>query len=293
MRIGDLLAQGGRSFSFEFFPPKDEAGEEVLWRSISELEPLRPTFVSVTYGAGGTTRDRTVAITGRIARETSMLPMAHLTCVGHTTDELTRILALAPGVRRAQRARPARRPARRTRHAVGGDRGRDRLRLGAGRLRPLGQRPVRRGGRLPGGPPRRRHARRGRGRAQGQARRGCGVRDHRDGAARLRLLRPGRARPGRGRRLPDHPGHHADPELRLDGQDGRAVRAGDPGRGDGTARAAQGRPGRRTRRGDRDRHRALRHPARRRRPGPALLHAEPVEGDARDLRGARRCTPEA
>ena len=92
MRIGDLLAQGGRSFSFEFFPPKDEAGEEVLWRSISELEPLDPTFVSVTYGAGGTTRDRTVAITGRIARETSMLPMAHLTCVGHTTEELTRVL---------------------------------------------------------------------------------------------------------------------------------------------------------------------------------------------------------
>ena len=91
-RIGELLREGGRSFSFEFFPPKDEAGEEVLWRSISELEPLRPTFVSVTYGAGGTTRDRTVAITGRIARETSMLPMAHLTCVGHTTDELARIL---------------------------------------------------------------------------------------------------------------------------------------------------------------------------------------------------------
>ncbi len=91
-RIGDLLRQSGRSFSFEFFPPKDEAGEEVLWRSISELEPLRPTFVSVTYGAGGTTRDRTLAITARIAQETSMLPMAHLTCVGHTTEELTRIL---------------------------------------------------------------------------------------------------------------------------------------------------------------------------------------------------------
>ena len=92
VRIVDLLAEGGRSFSFEFFPPKDEAGEEVLWRSISELEPLDPTFVSVTYGAGGTTRDRTIAITGRIAQETSLLPMAHLTCVGHTTDELERIL---------------------------------------------------------------------------------------------------------------------------------------------------------------------------------------------------------
>src|SRR6476469_464840 len=92
VRIGDLLARGGRSFSFEFFPPKDEAGEEVLWRSISELEPLRPTFVSVVYGAGENTRERTVAITGRIARETSMVPMAHLTCVGHTTTEIETIL---------------------------------------------------------------------------------------------------------------------------------------------------------------------------------------------------------
>jgi len=90
--IAALLAQGERSFSFEFFPPKDAAGEEVLWRSISELEELRPTFVSVTYGAGGSTRDRTIEITGRIARETSMTPMAHLTCVGHTVPELAEIL---------------------------------------------------------------------------------------------------------------------------------------------------------------------------------------------------------
>lgn len=90
--IAALLAQGERSFSFEFFPPKDQAGEEVLWRSISELEALRPTFVSVTYGAGGSTRDRTIEITGRIARETTMTPMAHLTCVGHTVAELDEIL---------------------------------------------------------------------------------------------------------------------------------------------------------------------------------------------------------
>ena len=89
--IGQLLRNGERSFSFEFFPPKDADGEEVLWRSIRELEALRPTFVSVTYGAGGTTRERTVAITRRIAEETSMLPMAHLTCVGHTADELSAI----------------------------------------------------------------------------------------------------------------------------------------------------------------------------------------------------------
>jgi methylenetetrahydrofolate reductase (NADPH) len=90
--IGQLLRTGGHSFSFEFFPPKDADGEDVLWRSISELEPLNPTFVSVTYGAGGSTRERTVAITRRIAHETSMLPMAHLTCVGHTRDELTSIV---------------------------------------------------------------------------------------------------------------------------------------------------------------------------------------------------------
>jgi methylenetetrahydrofolate reductase (NADPH) len=99
--VGELLRAGGRSFSFEFFPPKDDEGERVLWQSINELEPLRPTFVSVTYGAGGATRDRTVSITGRIARETSMLPMAHLTCVGHTTDEIRAILdqLTAAGVR--------------------------------------------------------------------------------------------------------------------------------------------------------------------------------------------------
>src|SRR5512146_3072653 len=90
--IGRILRDGERSFSFEFFPPKDAEGEEVLWRSISELEALHPTFVSVTYGAGGSTRERTIEITGRIARETSMTPMAHLTCVGHTRAELEEIL---------------------------------------------------------------------------------------------------------------------------------------------------------------------------------------------------------
>jgi methylenetetrahydrofolate reductase (NADPH) len=90
--LGDILRQGDHSFSFEFFPPKDEAGEEQLWNAIRALEPYHPTFVSVTYGAGGSTRDKTVAITGRIARETSMVPMAHLTCVGHTREELEAIL---------------------------------------------------------------------------------------------------------------------------------------------------------------------------------------------------------
>ncbi|HWJ66236.1 MAG TPA: methylenetetrahydrofolate reductase [NAD(P)H] [Nocardioides sp.] len=90
--LGELIREGGRSFSFEFFPPKDEAGEAQLWDAIRALEPYQPTFVSVTYGAGGSTRDKTVAITGRIARETALVPMAHLTCVGHTREELEAIL---------------------------------------------------------------------------------------------------------------------------------------------------------------------------------------------------------
>lgn len=88
----ELIESGERSFSFEFFPPKDEAGEEQLWRAITELEPYGPTFVSVTYGAGGSSRDTTVRITGRIASETSLTPVGHLTCVGHTREELEMIL---------------------------------------------------------------------------------------------------------------------------------------------------------------------------------------------------------
>lgn len=91
--LRDLIESGEHSFSFEFFPPQDEAGEQRLWKAITDLEPFRPTFVSVTYGAGGATRDRTVAITERIARETSLVPVAHLTCVGHTAAEIDTILA--------------------------------------------------------------------------------------------------------------------------------------------------------------------------------------------------------
>src|SRR4051794_1176062 len=90
--IRELLAQGERSFSFEFFPPRDEAGEQQLWEAIEALEPYRPTFVSVTYGAGGGTRDKTIAITSRIAKDTALTPVAHLTCVGHTRVELESIL---------------------------------------------------------------------------------------------------------------------------------------------------------------------------------------------------------
>jgi methylenetetrahydrofolate reductase (NADPH) len=90
--VRDLLATARRSFSFEFFPPKDDEGERQLWQTIRQLEPLQPSFVSVTYGAGGSTRDRTIRVTERIASETTLTPVGHLTCVGHARDELRGII---------------------------------------------------------------------------------------------------------------------------------------------------------------------------------------------------------
>jgi methylenetetrahydrofolate reductase (NADH) len=84
-------ARGDIQVSFEFFPPKTEAMAETLWSSIQTLAPLQPRFVSVTYGAGGSTRERTHATVERILKETSLTPAAHLTCVGATRDEIDAI----------------------------------------------------------------------------------------------------------------------------------------------------------------------------------------------------------
>ena len=91
-RIADLLA-AGRTFSFEFSPPKSAAASMSLGRTIAELEPLGPSFVSVTYGAGGSTREHTRDTVLWVQRETNVPPMAHLTCVGHTRAEIEDIIA--------------------------------------------------------------------------------------------------------------------------------------------------------------------------------------------------------
>jgi methylenetetrahydrofolate reductase (NADPH) len=90
-RISDLLA-AGPTYSVEFFPPKHEAGWLSLGRTISELEHLAPDFLSVTYGAGGSTRTRTADLVSWVKRQTAIPPMAHLTCAGHTRDDIRAIL---------------------------------------------------------------------------------------------------------------------------------------------------------------------------------------------------------
>ncbi len=93
MRIDQLLAQNGRPvFSFEFFPPKTDEGELNLERALQELKPLEPDYVSVTYGAGGSTREKTIDLVSRIKVDFGLEAMAHLTCVNATTDELRRTL---------------------------------------------------------------------------------------------------------------------------------------------------------------------------------------------------------
>jgi methylenetetrahydrofolate reductase (NADPH) len=99
-RVTDLL-KAGPSFSFEFFAPRTSQGEEQFWGTIRRLEPLKPAFVSVTYGAGGTTRDGTVQFSGAIAEQTGLDPVAHLTAVNHSVAELRHVIGsyLNVGVR--------------------------------------------------------------------------------------------------------------------------------------------------------------------------------------------------
>jgi methylenetetrahydrofolate reductase (NADPH) len=93
MSLKDLIGQGGApSVSFEFSPPKTDEAEVKLWEAIKRLEPLSPSFVSVTYGAGGSTRERTHHTVKRIVEETTLKPAAHLTCVAHTREEIAEIV---------------------------------------------------------------------------------------------------------------------------------------------------------------------------------------------------------
>ncbi|PXY28618.1 methylenetetrahydrofolate reductase [Prauserella flavalba] len=92
-RVADRLNNAHRpTFSVEFFPPRDEADEAVLWRAIRELEPLDPAYMSITYGAGGSSRDGTIRNIARVATDTTLVPMAHLTAVNHSVAELRNVI---------------------------------------------------------------------------------------------------------------------------------------------------------------------------------------------------------
>jgi methylenetetrahydrofolate reductase (NADPH) len=99
--VRELLSADRPTWSFEFFPPKSPEGATQLWTALRELERLQPSFVSVTYGAGGSTREGTVSVTERIATETTMSPLAHLTAVDHSVTELRHVVSrlAAAGVR--------------------------------------------------------------------------------------------------------------------------------------------------------------------------------------------------
>ncbi|MCP2256739.1 5,10-methylenetetrahydrofolate reductase (NAD(P)) [Streptoalloteichus tenebrarius] len=90
--VVDRVRCGRPVFSVEFLEPRDSEGERQLWHAVRALEPLDPAFVSVTYGAGGTRRDRTIRVTGRIAQETTLVPVAHLTAVNHSVAELRNVI---------------------------------------------------------------------------------------------------------------------------------------------------------------------------------------------------------
>ena len=255
MHIQDIFAQHRTTFSFEFFPPKTDEASEELFKTIASLQELQPSFVSVTYGAGGSTRDRTHDLVVRIEKETDLTAVSHLTCVCHNLDEMTAILDryAASGIENIL--------------ALSGDPPRDNAELrprarrlplcrATGAVHPLAKqctgparfRHRRRG--LSRGPPRLPEPAEGDGLPEGESRRRGGLHLHATLLRQSRLLRlPRTLRTGRDQGA-DRRRHHADHVEEGNGRDGRnGRRSALPGEA-----VARRRPLRRRRRGRPRRH---------------------------------------
>ncbi len=229
MRIDELLARSGDpTFSFEFFPPKTPEGEENLYAALRELQPLEPAYVSVTYGAGGTTREKTIEIVSRIKESFGLEAMAHFTCVNATTDELRSALDQLrdAGVENvlALRGDPPQGEDRWTKTEGGLEYSRELVELLRSEYPAFAVARCR----VPRDPHRRHLAGGGPAPPQGQGRRGGGLPRHPAVLREPLLLRVRRARPCGRHHGPDHSGHHADHEHRRHQAHDGAVGIGAP-----------------------------------------------------------------
>ena len=275
-------------FSFEFFPPKTDEGQRTLEGTLAELKEDQPEYVSVTYGAGGSTRERTVEITKWLKQDLGIEAMAHLSCVGESKERVAEILEelAAVGIENvlALRGDPPRGQDEWTPHPR-----RPALLHRADRADPRALRLLRGRRLLPGGAPG--GARPGHGPALREAEGGRrrGLPDHPAVPRQRALLRLRGRRPRRRHHGADHPGHHADHQLQADQDDHRHVRRHAARRAGARAERARRRRRGRGRAGRGLRDAAVLRPAGPRRPRNPLLHAEPLPRHARHP-GAR-CAP--
>ena len=287
--VRDRLAAGGPTVLLRVLPAEDRRGRaRSSGRRSAQLEPLRPTFVSVTYGAGGSNRDRAVEITERIATDTTLLPMAHLTAVGHSRRRAAargRPAAPAPGVRNvlALRGDPPGDPqAEWSAHPEGLEYAEELVRL----VKAHGDYCVgvaafpEKHPRSPDLDSDTRHF-------VAKCRAGADFAITQMFFRAEDYLRMRDRVAALGCDVPIIAGIMPITNVRGIERFGAAVRGGVPGRPGRRAARGRGRPGRGPAGRRRARHRAVRAAARRGRAGPALLHAEPVDGDPRGVRGAR------
>ena len=290
MRVDEIIASPEPTFSVEFFPPKTEEATEQLFATARSLAELELDYASVTYGAGGSTREGTVEITRALKDEVGLETMAHLSCVGETKEGISATLDRIAEAGYRERLRPARRPAPR-RDGLRPARGRPRQRRRAGRLHlgGLGLHDRRR--LLPRGPPRGPRPRHRPRLPEDEGRLRRLVPDHPALLRQPGLLRLRRSGAGAGDRGADRRRRHPGRQLRPDEADLRPLRRLDPAPPRNRLRRRRRRRAGRVRAGHRLRGPAVRRAAARRRARDPLLRAQPGPGDEGRARRAAGLPP--